>query len=111
MIVKDWEQVFPMLKHWVFFDAANQMIPGRYWLDGVRDCLGVYEYNPFSHADHPFLTTAFQECIKRSAKLLHAKKNEVANIYRVMTASNMIINDLLNWEKGDNVVFSDLDYP
>jgi hypothetical protein len=28
MIVKDWEQVFPMLKHWVFFDAANQMIPG-----------------------------------------------------------------------------------
>jgi selenocysteine lyase/cysteine desulfurase len=111
MIVKDWEEVFPMLKHWVFFDAANQMIPAKYWLDGMRDCLGVYEHNPFGHADHPFLTAAFQECIKRSAKLLHAKINEVTNIYRVMTASNMIINDLLKWESGDNVVFSDLDYP
>lgn len=111
MMIKDWEEVFPMLKHWVFFDAANQMIPGRYWLDGMRDCLGVYEHNPFSYADHPFLTTAFQECIKRSAKLLHAKINEVTNIYRVMTASNLIINDLLKWESGDNVVFSDLDYP
>lgn len=111
MIVKNWEEVFPMLRHWVFFDAANQMIPGKYWLDGMRDCLGIYEHNPFYHADHPFLTTVFQECIKRSAKLLHAKPAEVTNIYRVMTASNMIINDLIKWEKGDNVVFSDLDYP
>jgi len=111
MFPKDWEEVFPMLRHWVFFDAANQMIPGKYWLDGMRDCLGVYEHNPFYHTDHPFLTTAFQECIKRSARLLHARPAEVTNIYRVMTASNMIINDLIRWERGDNVVFSDLDYP
>ncbi len=111
MIDENWEEVFPMLRHWVFFDAANQMIPGRYWLEGMRDCLGVYEHNPFYHADHPFLTTAFQECIRRSARLLHAKPSEVTNIYRMMTASNMIINDLIKWERGDNVVFTDLDYP
>jgi cysteine desulfurase / selenocysteine lyase len=108
---QDWEQVFPMLKHWVFFDAANQMIPGRFWLDGLKECLAIYEYAPFGHADHPFLTATFQDCIKRSARLIHAEPSEVTNIYRVMTASNLIINDLLDWEKGDNVVFTDLDYP
>jgi cysteine desulfurase/selenocysteine lyase len=111
MMNQNWEEVFPMLKHWVFFDAANQMIPGRYWLDGMRECISIYESNPYYHADHPFLTTSFQECIKRSARLIHAKKEEVTNIYRVMTASNLIINDLLKWEKGDNLVFTDLDYP
>jgi selenocysteine lyase/cysteine desulfurase len=108
---QDWEQVFPMLKHWVFFDAANQMIPGRFWLDGMKEVLSIYEHAPYGHADHPFLTTAFQDCIKRSARLIHAETSEVTNIYRVMTASNLIINDLIKWNKGDNVVFTDLDYP
>lgn len=108
---QNWEEVFPMLKHWVFFDAANQMIPGRFWLEGMKEWLSVYEYSPFGHADHPFLTTTYQECIKRSAKLIHAETEEVTNMYRVMTASNLIINDLIKWEKGDNVVFTDLDYP
>ena len=56
---RDWSEVFPMLRHWVFFDAANAMIPGLYWLDGVRECLSIYEYAPFGHADHPFLTATF----------------------------------------------------
>ena len=43
---QDWEQVFPMLKHWVFFDAANQMIPGRFWLDGMKEVLSIYEHAP-----------------------------------------------------------------
>ena len=108
---QDWTQVFPMLKHWVFFDAANAMIPGRFWLDGIRECLSIYEYAPFGHADHPFLTATFQDCIRRSASMIHAEPEEVTNIYRVMTASNLIINDFLKWEQGDNVVFTDLDYP
>ena len=84
-----------MLKHWVFFDAANQMIPGRFWLDGMKEVLSIYEHAPYGHADHPFLTTAFQDCIKRSVRLIHADTSEVTNIYRVMTASNLIINDLI----------------
>jgi len=53
---QDWEKVFPMLKHWFFFDAANQMIPGRFWLEGMKEWLSIYEFSPFGHADHPFLT-------------------------------------------------------
>ena len=107
----NWEEEFPMLKHWIFLDAANAMIPGRYWLNEMRECIDIYEAAPYGVADHPFLTAVFNECINRSARLIHAKKSEVTNIYRVMTAANLIINDLVKWEKGDNVVFSDLDYP
>lgn len=106
-----WEEEFPMLKHWVFLDAANAMIPARYWLNAIRECLNIYEFAPYGPADHPFLTTVFKECIMHAAKLIHAKECEVTNIYRVMTAANLIINDLIEWSRGDNVVFSDLDYP
>ncbi|MBS7619084.1 aminotransferase class V-fold PLP-dependent enzyme [Candidatus Bathyarchaeota archaeon] len=105
------EEEFPMLKHWVFLDAANAMIPARYWLNAIRECLNIYEFAPYGQADHPFLTVVFKECIQRAAKLIHAKECEITNIYRVMTAANLIINDLIEWRKGDNVVFSDLDYP
>jgi selenocysteine lyase/cysteine desulfurase len=107
----NWEEEFPMLKHWIFLDAANTMIPARYWLKEMRECLNFYETASYGPVDHPFLAPVFNECIKRSAKLIHAKKSEITNIYRVMTAANLIINDLIKWKKGDNVVFSDLDYP
>lgn len=108
---------YPMLKHWVFFNAADQMIPGKYWMDAMRECINLYEAGrieddaPYGPATHPFLTNVFFETIKKSANLLHALEEEVTNIYRVMTAANLIINDLLKWERGDNVVFTDMDYP
>jgi len=117
MGMEKYREEFPMLNHWTFLNAADQMIPGKYWLNAMRECLNLYESArmeddvPVGPATHPFLTPTFFECIDRASKLIHAKKNEVTNMYRVMTASNLIINDLLKWEKGDNVVFSDLDYP
>lgn len=110
-------QEYPMLDHWTFFNAADQMVAGRYWLDAMRESLNMYETGraeddpPFGPVTHPFLTTVFREVNKRAAKLIHAKENEVTNMYRVMTASNFILNDLMDLKKGDNVVFSDLDYP
>jgi len=108
---------YPMLNHWVFFNAADQMVAGRYWLNAMRESLNLYEAGraeddpPFGPVTHPFLTTVFNEVNSRAAKLIHAKENEVTNMYRVMTASNSILNDLMDLKKGDNVVFSDLDYP
>ncbi|AKA48833.1 hypothetical protein IX51_06630 [uncultured archaeon] len=108
---------YPMLNHWVFFNAADQMVAGRYWLNAMRESLNLYEAGraeddpPFGPVTHPFLTTVFNEVNSRAAKLIHAKENEVTNMYRVMTASNLILNDLMDLKKGDNVVFSDLDYP
>jgi len=108
---------FPVLKYWVYLNTADQAPPGKYWIKAMRECLTLYEAGrisdapPYDPATHPFLTPVFFECIKRAAKLLHAKESEVTNIYRVMTHANFIINDLIKWEHGDNVVFSDLDYP
>ena len=115
--LKDVRGNFPMLKHWVFFNAADQMIPGKYWMDAMHECITLYEAGrieddaPYGPATHPFLTTVFFETIRKSAKLIHAKEEEVTNLYRVMTGANLIINDLIKWQKGDNVVFTDMDYP
>lgn len=106
-----------MLNHWVFFNAADQMVAGRYWLDAMRESLNLYEAGraeddpPYGPVTHPFLTTVFREVNQRAARLIHAKENEVTNMYRVMSASNLILNDLIDIRRGDNVVFSDLDYP
>lgn len=108
---------YPMLNHWVFFNAADQMVAGRYWLDAMRESLNLYEGGraeddpPFGPVTHPFLTTVFKEVNRRSARLIHAKETEVTNMYRVMSSANLIINDLMDLKHGDNVVFSDLDYP
>ncbi|MFT4931359.1 MAG: selenocysteine lyase/cysteine desulfurase [Natronomonas sp.] len=116
----DWaatREQFPMLDHEIFLNAADQMAPGRYWIDGFRDCLTLYEAGrisdepPYGPATHPFLTTAFEECIELGADLLGADPTEVTNMYRPMTAMNLVLTDLLDWEDGDNVVFTDLAYP
>jgi len=108
---------YDMLKYWVFLDAANQMIPGNYWLKAQEEYLnflrsGRIDTVPSADiAAHPFLTSVYQECIERAAKLIHAKKNEVTHIYRVVTAVNFILYNMLRWQEGDNVVFTDLTYP
>ncbi|MCD6083926.1 MAG: aminotransferase class V-fold PLP-dependent enzyme [Desulfurococcales archaeon] len=117
MNLRAYRKEFPVLEYWVYLNAADQAPPGRYWIDAMRECLTLYEAGrvsdtaPYDPATHPFLTPVFFECIKRAARLLHAKEAEVTNIYRVMTHANLIINDLIKWERGDNVVFSDIDYP
>lgn len=108
---------FPMLDHWVFFNSADQMVAGKYWLSAMRESLNMYESGrieddpPYGPVTHPFLTTVFNEVNRRSARLIHAKENEVTSMYRVMSSANLILNDLMEIGHGDNVVFSDLDYP
>lgn len=116
----NWEKIrdeFPLLQNWNYLNAADLMVPGRYWIDAIRDCLSFYESGRIEDmpvadiATHPFLTPIFFECIERASKLIHAKKSEVTNMYRVMTATNLVVNNVLEWERGDNVVFTDLTYP
>ena len=115
--IEEVREEFPLLKHWVFLNAADQMIPGNYWLKAVQE---FYEFQKAGRmedipvqdiATHPFLTQTFFECCERAARFIHADKEEVILIYRPMQVANLIINDLLEWKEGDNVVFSDLEYP
>ena len=37
-------QEFKLLDHWIYLNAADQMIPGNYWLTAVRDFYNFVEY-------------------------------------------------------------------
>jgi selenocysteine lyase/cysteine desulfurase len=108
---------FKMLDHWVYLNAGDQMVPGKYWLDAARDFYSFQEFGRMEdipHADiatHPFLMTAWDECITRGARLINADKDEVTNIYRPAVVANLILYNLLDWQAGDNVVITDLSYP
>lgn len=116
----NWEKTreeFPFLQHSIYLNAADQMMPGKYWLNAIRECLDLQESGKMEDvpvadvATHPFLTPVFYECIDRASKFIHAKSSEVTNMYRIMTATNLIVNDIIDWKKGDNIVFTDLTYP
>ncbi|MEA2090207.1 MAG: aminotransferase class V-fold PLP-dependent enzyme [Thermoproteota archaeon] len=105
---------FPLLQYWTFLNAGGMMIPGKYWLEAAHEFFDFQEkgrIDPWDIASHPFLSGRAMHAKEEAAKLINAKKREVTNMYRIMTASNLIINDMLDWKKGDNVVFTDLAYP
>jgi len=108
---------FKLLDHWIYLNAADQMIPGRYWLDAIRDFYGFVEYGRMEDipnadiATHPFLTAACTESIERSARFINADPDEVTNIYRPAIAANLILYNMFDWHEGDNFVITDLSYP
>jgi selenocysteine lyase/cysteine desulfurase len=108
---------YKMLDHWVYLNAGDQMVPGRYWLDAARDFYGFQEFGRMEDiptADvgtHPFLTSAWDDCITRGARLVNADKDEVTNIYRPTATANLILYNMIDWNAGDNVVITDLSYP
>lgn len=107
-------QDFPMLKYWTFLNAGGMMIPGKYWLKAAHEFFDLQEKGRMESGDiasHPFLSGRAMHAKEEATKLIHAEKEEVTNMYRVMTASNLILNDMISWEKEDNVVFTDLAYP
>lgn len=108
---------FKMLDHWVYLNAGDQMVPGRYWLEAARDFYNFQEFGRMEDipqadiATHPFLTSAWDECITRGARLINADKDEVTNIYRPAVIANLILYNMFEWKRGDNVVITDLSYP
>jgi len=108
---------FSLLNHWVFLNAADQMIPGRYWLDAVREFYNFVESGRMEDipnadvATHPFLLPAWDESIRRGAQLINADISEVTNTYRPAITANLILYNMFDWNEGDNFVITDLSYP
>ena len=108
---------FKLLDHWIYLNAADQMIPGNYWLKAVRDFYGFVEHGRMEDipaadvATHPFLLAAWNESIERSARFINADKDEVTNAYRPAVTANLILYDMIDWHGGENVVITDLNYP
>jgi len=109
--------IFPALKYVVYLDTANQCPPGMHWISAIRESLKLYEVGilgdglPCGELPHIIRAEVFGNAVEKSARLLHAFEDEVTLNPRVMASANLIINDVLTWSKGDNVVFTDLDYP
>jgi len=105
---------FPLLEHTIDLNAAGHGVPGAHWIEAIEEWLDFVRTGRNGRGDpasHPFLSSVFYECIERSAELIGADPVEVTNMYRPMTAANLVVNDLLEWEAGDNIVFTDLQYP
>ncbi len=108
---------FDLTNYWLYLNAGDQMIPGAYWLKAVRDFFDFQERGRMEDipiqdiATHPFLTTAYYEATEMSARLIGADPEEVTLAYRPMQVCNLVVNELLEWKPGDNVVFTDLQYP
>ena len=108
---------FKLLDHWIYLNAADQMIPGNYWLKAVREFYDFVEFGRMEDipnadiATHPFLMAAFRESIERSARFINADPDEVTNAYRPAITSNLILYNMFDWQQGDNVVITDLSYP
>ncbi|MCA9684307.1 MAG: aminotransferase class V-fold PLP-dependent enzyme [Myxococcales bacterium] len=108
---------FELLEHWNYLNAADQMIPGRYWLRAARrfyDLVEAGRMEDIPQADlatHPFLMPAWSEAIELSAAFINADPDEVTNSYRPTVMANLIFYNMLEWQAGDNVVITDLSYP
>lgn len=108
---------FDLTNYWIYLNAGDQMIPGNYWLKAVRDFYAFQERGRMEDipvqdvATHPFLTTAYYEATAASARMIGADPEEVTLAYRPMQVCNLVVNDLLEWHPGDNLVFTDLQYP
>lgn len=108
---------FELLDHWIYLNAADQMIPGRYWLKAARRFYDFVETGRIEDipgtdlATHPFLTPAWAESIELSARFINADPDEVTNAYRPTMVANLILYNMLDWRAGDNAVITDLSYP
>ncbi len=101
---------YDILKDNVYFMSAAVGPAGHYWLDAVKAYL---EGLRVGNREPGLSVHMHREDFARqgNAKLIGADEDEVTNSYRVMAAANFVINQLVPFEKGDNVVFSDLSYP
>lgn len=108
---------YSLTDHWVFLNTGDQAMPGNYWLKAMRDFLDFQERGRMEDipsqdiATHPFLLQAYFEAVERSARLIHADPEEVTLAYRPMHVCNLVVNDLLTFKPGDNIVFPDMTYP
>ena len=108
---------FKLLEHWVYLNAADQMVPGNYWLNAVRDFYNFVEYGRMEDipaadvATHPFLLAKWDESVRLSAGFINADPDEVTNAYRPAITANLILYNMMEWAAGDNVVITDLSYP
>ena len=108
---------FKLLDHWVYLNAADQMVPGNYWLAAVREFYNFVEHGRMEDipaadvATHPFLLAKWDESIRRSAAFINADPDEVTNAYRPAITANLILYNMMEWAAGDNVVITDLSYP
>ena len=115
--IEEIRKEFKLLDYWVYLNSGDQMIPGNYWLKAAREFYDFVEFGRMEDipvadiATHPFLTTAWNDCIELGARFINATPEEVTNTYRPAITANLLLYNCFDWKAGDNVVITDLNYP
>lgn len=115
--IEEIRKEFKLLEYWVYLNSGDQMIPANYWLKAAREFYDFVEFGRMEDipvadiATHPFLTTAWKDCIDLGAKFINADPSEVTNTYRPAITANLLLYNAFDWKPGDNVVITDLNYP
>ena len=107
MNFKEIRELFPIVNDWLYFDAASL---SPYPLP-VFEALGKFEKERMDTGSLHY--DEWYEDIEKgrtlAARLTNAKESEVALTKNTSEGINLVTL-LLDWEKGDNVVLSDLDF-
>ncbi len=108
MKFKSLRSLFPIVDKFLYFDAAS-LSPYCY---PVIDSVRKFEFERTNYGSLCFdkWSEEIEKCRTLASKICDAKESEIAFIKNTSEGVNLVAL-ILQWEKGDNVVVSDLDFP
>lgn len=100
--------LFPIVNKFLYFNAAS-LSPYCY---PVIDSMRKFELERAIYGSLCFdkWSQEVEDCRKLAAKICRAKESEIAFVKNTSEGVNLVAL-IIDWEKGDNVVVSDLDFP
>ena len=108
MNIEEVRKLFPIVQKYIYFDAASlspYSIPVKDALEGfdaLRMRSGSLNFDIWGEE--------IEDCRRLAANLIGAEMSEIALVKNTSEGVNLT-SQLIEWEKGDNVVVSSLDFP
>ncbi|MFQ5815181.1 MAG: aminotransferase class V-fold PLP-dependent enzyme [Candidatus Hydrothermarchaeaceae archaeon] len=108
MDFKEVRRLFPITRRYLYFDASalspycTPVINAQQKFDEQRRSGGSLYWDEWDEG--------IEDCRARLAKLINSRRSEVALVKNTSEGVNLVAL-LLDWERGDNVVVTDVDFP
>ena len=103
---------FPSLREFTFFDTAGLSPIPNYAIDAVKEFIDEVQTiragSPTKQ--HVRFIERSGEARREAAKLVGGNEDEIAIVSNTNEALNIVAN-IIPWEKGDNLIVNDLEYP
>lgn len=108
MDFKDVRRLFPITRRYLYFNASSvtpyctPVIKALRKFEEQRREGGSLKWDEWH--------TGIEDCRTRLARLMNAKRSEIALVKNTSEGVNLVAL-LMQWQKGDNVVVTDVDFP